>query len=710
MATTAAPLASQLNIESDPWIGSMAFLIPLSLYICADDSIGMGAVLLTRLMVIVSMNFVQKESVASFPVWFLLGYQMALQVVLIGVYNFRNLKVGKWIDLGRWLGWMTPFWIAQLVTSLYAFKAASVSAIQIIRSILPLFSFAMEKILYNDPEHVSMLLVLSMVLVVIGTMLYGCSSASVTVEALMWIFVNSVFTVVATVFRSKFMKDENFSVSTPLCMCSVSTTAIPFICVAAALTGEMDQWPAVVANASSTAWLWATMSSLIAGCFSFLQFRCQKKLSGTSDLMFQNAVKVFIIIMGMLAFGDAFNMESLLACALALGGCAWYGFLRKSEVAGSAKAHGSFVKEPKSMFTTTPPVEHTLLEQPLLAQPVKASTKPCGASLSLGVGAALLSVLALAVLVSSRGPSPLDAGPHGVSRSFLWSSTQLRSKGQHMSMIVMGRKNLIYKPGPLPGSSGTSAILNRSLPGVFVLHGSAEEPADMYARGFDEALATSLQVMIVYPEMQVPASDDWGYVSDIPFFRALGDRLRENDIGLDGSRAFVCGFSAGGAMALFLQNEVQTFQAAASVEAGPGYLKTWHKSNPGHRTMLVWNHADPELTGCFNMMPSWPACRGEVPEMSEVANWDTMIATLRRHGSLQPSVTKRLPLSGQSASSELKYGKTLFAELIDFQQDTAPELRIVSWRSDPGIHEWPSLSNNGFDATELVMNFFLKEA
>lgn len=219
-------------------------------------------------------------------------------------------------------------------------------AIQIIRSVLPLLSFAMEKTLYNDPKYVSSSLVFSMLLVIVGTTLYGYSSASVTGEALMWIFVNSVFTVVATVFRSKFMKDKNFSVSTPLCMCSVSTTAIPFICVSAALTGEVHQWPAVIANTSATAWFWATMSGLVAGCFSFLQFRCQKKLSGTSDLMFQNAVKVFIIIMGMVAFGDSFSFESFCACALALGGCAWYGTLRKAEVSGSAKAGKSELKEP----------------------------------------------------------------------------------------------------------------------------------------------------------------------------------------------------------------------------------------------------------------------------------------------------------------------------------------------------------------------------
>lgn len=345
MAGIAAPLGSQLNIENDPAIWSIAVLIPLSLYICAADdsmSIIMAVVLITRVMVIVCMNFVQKESVASFPVWFLLGYQMILQVILIATYNFRNLKVGKWSDLGRWLVWMTPVWIAQLITSLYAFKEASVSAIQIIRSVLPLLSFAMEKTLYNDPKHVSPSLIFAMGLVVLGTTLYGYSSASVTIEALMYIFINSVFTVMATVFRSKFMKDKNFTVSTPACMCSVSTSAIPCICVAAAITGEMDKWPDVIANTPTTAWFWATMSGLVAGCFSFLQFRCQKKLSGTSDLMFQNAVKVFIIIMGMVCFGDAFTPGSLFACVLALGGCAWYGVLRKSEVAAAAgKSDGS---------------------------------------------------------------------------------------------------------------------------------------------------------------------------------------------------------------------------------------------------------------------------------------------------------------------------------------------------------------------------------
>jgi len=303
-------------------------------------------VLITRLMVILSMNFVQKEAVMAFPCWFLLAYQMALQVVLIGAYNFKQMKCGKWSDLGKWLLYMTPFWVAQLITSLYAFKVTSVSTIQIIRSVLPLMSFAMEKTLYGNPKTVSMGLIASMFMVMAGTTLYGYSSASVTAVALMWILTNSVFTVVATVFRSKFMKDKNFTVSTPLAMCSVTSAAIPLVFVSAYVTGETEQWNHALFDTPPTAWFFATMSGLVAGCFSFLQFRCQKVISGTSDLMFQNFVKIFIIIMGIVAFGDSFTMESLAGCTIALGGCAWYGKERMGKEVAGDKVKSGDLKEP----------------------------------------------------------------------------------------------------------------------------------------------------------------------------------------------------------------------------------------------------------------------------------------------------------------------------------------------------------------------------
>lgn len=325
---TVLAAADELDIAKQPWILTVAVLIPLSIWVSSAPNVGMVPVLLIRLCIILLMNFLNKESVEAFPIFFILTYQMLVQAVMVMVGNWRKLSCGKRGDLKQWLLIMTPLWALQLLTSLFAFEDTSVSTIQVIRSVLPLMSFAMEKFLYDDPKTISWALMGSMLLVVLGTTLYGYSSVSVTSSALLYIFLNSAFTVMSTVYRSKFLKDPNFSVSLPLAVCSVAYAATPVFIACAIVTGEIKQWPAALRGASLTAWFWTTLSAFVAGCFSLLQGRCQTIISGTSDLMFQNFVKVFIIVMGIVAFGDAFTLTSFTACIIALGGCAWYGYLR----------------------------------------------------------------------------------------------------------------------------------------------------------------------------------------------------------------------------------------------------------------------------------------------------------------------------------------------------------------------------------------------
>jgi len=245
----------------------------------------------------------------------------------------------------------------------------------------------------------------------------------------------------------------------------------------------------------------------------------------------------------------------------------------------------------------------------------------------------------------------------------------------HTAVTVMGRTSFVYRPVP---------NMTSPLPGILVLHGSGGVATDMYDVGF-ERLADIHKFLVVYPEMKVPRADIWGYKDDIPFFFALCDRLQEADIGLDRSQTFVVGHSAGGTMSLFLQNQMDVFAAVASVEAAVGHLQEWDMSRPGHRAMVVWNHADPVL-------------HSFAPGGSEAAYYNLTLSTLRRHGSLQPWTSKRLPTSQN----------TLSAELVDYRRDAAPELLMLSWRSDPGTHAWPKSSKYTFDAAEEVMKFFLE--
>lgn len=332
-----AAVADKLDLQQQPWTWASVALVPLSQWVGSSQCFGIRTVLLCRLLVILTMNFTNKESVKMFPLWFLLSFQMTLQALLMAVWNRRNLRCGRWRDMRNWLLCLTPVWFLQLGMSLFAFKETSVSAIQILRSVMPVMSFVVEKTMYDDPETVSWKLVASMLVVVAGTALYGYSSISVTPIALMFVLLNCVFTVGSTVARRHFLKNPEFTVSLPMAMSSAAISMVPLTLVTACATGELAEWPSALSNASPTAWFLATMSGLVAGCFDMLRGRSQQTISATSDLMYQNLVKVMIIVMGIFMFSDSFTITSLFALAISFGGCAWYGYLRLSEKPGNRK-------------------------------------------------------------------------------------------------------------------------------------------------------------------------------------------------------------------------------------------------------------------------------------------------------------------------------------------------------------------------------------
>eukprot|EP00929_Paragymnodinium_shiwhaense_P057935 TRINITY_DN2901_c0_g1_i1.p1 TRINITY_DN2901_c0_g1~~TRINITY_DN2901_c0_g1_i1.p1 ORF type:complete len:282 (+),score=23.04 TRINITY_DN2901_c0_g1_i1:254-1099(+) len=247
---------------------------------------------------------------------------------------------------------------------------------------------------------------------------------------------------------------------------------------------------------------------------------------------------------------------------------------------------------------------------------------------------------------------------------------------RHEKVTVMGRTSYVYRPR-LTYNTGR-------VPAVFVLHGSDSVAEDMFDVGFEQ-FADVHNFLVVYPEMHVPRSAKWGFHDDIPYFDALSKRLQAEDYGMDGSRAFVCGHSAGGTMSLFLQNEADTFSAAAAVEAAPGSLELWNMSRVGKRTMVVWNHADPVLAEY-------------APEQDESEYYNMTIDVLRRHGTRKPMASERLPLSVRTVS----------ADVHTYEEDLAPELVMLSWRSWPGTHSWPTAWEFSFDAAHVLTKFFLR--
>lgn len=248
--------------------------------------------------------------------------------------------------------------------------------------------------------------------------------------------------------------------------------------------------------------------------------------------------------------------------------------------------------------------------------------------------------------------------------------------GRYANITVLDRQTLVYVPG------GTQCNqTNLSMPGILVLHGSGGVPEDMTSKGF-ELLADIHKLLVVYPDMKIQRSNNWGYRGDIPYFSTLLNQLKETYC-LDAARIFVCGHSAGASMSLFLQNELSSVCAGGAVEGAVGHLNQWCMSKPGRPSLIIWNHADPVLRYC-------------APPGGEPAYYNLTISTLRRHGG-KNFTSQPLPTSATITS----------AEVLTYPQDTAPGLQVFSFTSEPGTHSWADTSWCTFDATVQLVKFFL---
>lgn len=290
-----------------------------------------------------------------------------------------------------------------------------------------------------------------------------------------------------------------------------------------------------------------------------------------------------------------------------------------------------------------------------------------------------------------------------------WSSLP---PGVHC-VSLLGRQTLICPP-----AADTIAANRRTADAaIFVLHGSGQSAVDMLYTEMHEA-ATCRNGIVVYPEMRQPRADSWGYAADLKYFTAIVEYL-EQHLRLDpAAPRFVCGHSAGGTMSLFLQNQgASLFQKVASVEgavqAHPD-LHGWDPSSPGLPALLVWNHADPVLA-------EYAPYGGEPAYYAQ---------SIRMLWGLKPTdplpaykVVEQLPTSATITNAEVRLYSATAGNRLDVIESSAgnmstskldiesrSELRVVSFTSQPGRHDWAARSWCTFNATHLIVDFFLGPA
>lgn len=218
-----------------------------------------------------------------------------------------------------------------------------------------------------------------------------------------------------------------------------------------------------------------------------------------------------------------------------------------------------------------------------------------------------------------------------------------------------------------------------------VLHGSYDTALGiMEASAMEPVAEADSSFIAVFPEMAEYEGAEWGYgnASEVKFFRDVSNLLtRQYLVATD--QVFAVGHSAGGSMALFLQNHLpDVFRGVAAVEAG---LPTQESTGNGRPTMLVWNHNDPVLA-----------------EYGGERLYEDTLSFLRRGDptGAGPSSVEPLATSGEVVSAEL---------LTWPARGSSPSTCVVSWTSYEPTHDWLNPTNidgTTLDASILLWQFF----
>jgi GDP-mannose transporter len=274
------------------------------------------------------MNLVNKQVAVTFQATSLLiVLQMLFAAATFLVVEWRNMKCGKWVDLAKWA--IVPvFFAGMLITSVWSMTELSLSAVLILRNMLPVITFVAEKMLYDSPKQVSRSMLLSMLVALTGTVIYGCRSAAVTHRGILFIVMNCLITVADRLLQRHFLQSQDFSMSLPLCMVVNNIVGSLLTLGLAAASGEMSMWHRMAWQTTASSWSLVLFSCICGCCLGYLGLRCQALVSATTFLMLQNLSKVGLIFLSMCVFGDSIKAASAIGCLLSMAGALCYAYER----------------------------------------------------------------------------------------------------------------------------------------------------------------------------------------------------------------------------------------------------------------------------------------------------------------------------------------------------------------------------------------------
>jgi len=271
------------------------------------------------------------------------GIQMLVAAVAMGAMQWEKIMQTEGKHAMVWM--IVPgIFAAMLISSFYTYAFMNLSFFTIVRNLGPIVCLPIEYMAMpaGEKPQVTIPIVASMVIMVMGAVVYGYDSVSFSVIGVLFAVMNMIFAVSDRLVQRRLMVSECKGIAVESCTFLNNSVGLLPAVLAAFMTGEVAKIPgnaAAVASWTDPKIIALTALSCAIGLgISYFGLACQKAVSATSVMVIQNIVKVGVVMVGVGFFGD--SLKSPLAVAgisLSLGGSLYYSKIQIDMKNASAK-------------------------------------------------------------------------------------------------------------------------------------------------------------------------------------------------------------------------------------------------------------------------------------------------------------------------------------------------------------------------------------
>mmetsp|Transcript_91475 Transcript_91475/g.245298 ORF Transcript_91475/g.245298 Transcript_91475/m.245298 type:complete len:453 (-) Transcript_91475:104-1462(-) len=256
--------------------------------------------------------------------------QMWIAVVLVGIPSCKELLDAPKEQLVTWL--VVPlFFAAMLCTSCYTYEYMSLSFYTVIRNMTPLVVLPIERTLMpaDKRPRLSHMVLISMTLMLAGTLMYGEGIGHVSVVGCIFAFTNMILAVSDRLIQRRLLTSECTGLASSVCtVMNNFFGSIPALLLAGA-THQISDMASPEKRASWTDLRVLTLLALSGAIgigICYLGFECQRAITATSFFVLQNFSKVVVVVCGITFFGDPISSPLAVAgLSLSIGGSFCYG-------------------------------------------------------------------------------------------------------------------------------------------------------------------------------------------------------------------------------------------------------------------------------------------------------------------------------------------------------------------------------------------------